>query len=187
MQAQAARDRLAQDQVVAADADLAQLVAVAQDAQADVREYILGARTPAAAELGFLPALQQYLERFSRHYGLQAELIAPPDWSDEVLEPTVQAQLLRIIQEALTNARKHANAKCVQVCVQPAPRHLQVTIQDDGVGFDPAQLASAEGQKYGLGLMRGRAQEVGGGVEIRSAPGAGTKVLVTVPRRKEGA
>jgi len=186
MQAQAARDRLARDQVAAADTDLAQLVSVAQDAHADVREYILGARAPAAAEPGLLPALQHYLQRFSEQYGLRTGLIAPPDWSDEVLEPTVEAQLLRIIQEALTNARKHANATCVQVCVQPATRHLQVTVQDDGVGFDPALLAKAEGQKYGLGFMRERAQEVGGSVEIRSRPGAGTQVLVTVPRRKEG-
>jgi signal transduction histidine kinase len=185
MQAQAARDRLTRDQVAAADADLAQLVAVAQDAHADVREYILGARTPAAAEPGFLPALQHYLERFSQQYGLRTELIAPPDWSDEVLEPTVEAQLLRIIQEGLTNARKHAKAHGVQVSVQLSTDHAQVTVQDDGVGFDLALLATAEGQKYGLGFMRERAHEVGGSVEIRSSPGAGTQVLVTVPRRKE--
>jgi signal transduction histidine kinase len=186
MQAQAARDRLAQDQVAAADAGLAQLASVAQDAHADVREYILGARTPAAAEPGFLPALRLYLERFSRQYGLQAELIAPPDWSDGVLEPTVQAQLLRIVQEALTNARKHATARAVRVSVQLSTDQAQVTVQDDGVGFDPALLSGAEGQKYGLGFMRERAQEVGGSVHIDTAPGAGTQVLVTVPRRKEG-
>ena len=186
MQAQASRDRLARDQVAAADADLAQLVSVAQDAHADVREYILGARTPAAAEAGFLPVLRQYLQRFSQQYGLQAELIAPPDWSDEVLEPTVEAQLLRIIQEALTNARKHAKAGGVRVSVQHIGDYVQVAVQDDGVGFDPALLATAEGQKYGLGFMRERAQEVGGSVEIVSAPGAGTQVLVSVPRRKEG-
>jgi len=185
MQAQAARDRLAQDQVAAADADLARLASVAQDAHADVREYILGARTPAAAESGFLPALQQYLERFSRQYGLQTELIAPPDWSGGALEPTVQAQLLRIVQEALTNARKHAKAHAVRVRVQLSTDQAQVAVQDDGMGFDPALLAGAEGQKYGLGFMRERAQEVGGSVEIDSAPGAGTQVLVTVPRRKE--
>ncbi|HNS52860.1 MAG TPA: histidine kinase N-terminal 7TM domain-containing protein [Anaerolineae bacterium] len=186
MQAQAARDRLAQDQVAAADAALAQLAAVAQDAHTDVREYILGARTPAGAEAGFLAALQSYLERFGRQYGLQAELIAPPGWSDEALEPTVQAQLLRIVQEALTNARKHAQAHAVQVSLHLAAGGAQVNVRDDGVGFDPALLSAAEGQKYGLGFMRERAQEVGGSVEIHSAPGAGTQVLICVPRRKEG-
>jgi PAS domain S-box-containing protein len=185
MQAQAARDWLAQDQVAAADADLAQLVAVAQDAHADVREYILGARTSAAAEPGLRAGLQQYLQRFSQQYALQTELLAPTGGIDDLLEPTAEAQLLRIIQEALTNARKHAQAEGVQVSMQLVANHVQVTVQDDGVGFDPALLATAEGQKYGLGFMRERAQEVGGSVEIRSAPGAGTQVLIRVPRRKE--
>jgi signal transduction histidine kinase len=185
MQAQAARDCLAQDEAAAADRDLDQLIAVAQDAHADVREYILGARAATSAQPGFSPALRQYLRRFSEQYGLRTDLAAPPDWSDEVLEPTVQAQLLRIIQEALTNARKHAKAQAVQVSVQLPPDHAQVTVQDDGVGFDPALLATAEGQKYGLGFMRERAQEVGGSVEMYTAPGAGTQVLICVPRRKE--
>ncbi len=189
MQAQAARDRLAQDETAAADRDLAHLIAVAQDAHADVREYMLGTRSAAGASAppGFSPALRQYLRRFSEQYGLRTDLAASPDWSDEVLEPTVQVQLLRIIQEALTNARKHAKAQAVQVSVQLPTDHAQVTVQDDGVGFDPALLTGAEGQEYGLGLMRERAQEVGGSVEIHSAPGAGTQVLICVPRRKEQA
>jgi len=150
-----------------------------------VREYILGARSAASAQPGFLPTLQQYLQRFSQQYGLRAELIAPPDWGDDLMEPTAEAQVLRITQEALTNARKHANADCVQVSMLMATNHVQVTVQDDGAGFDPALLATVEGQKYGLGFMRERAEEVGGSVEIRSTPGAGTQVLISVPRRKE--
>jgi len=186
MQAQAARDRLAQDQVAAADAQLARLVTVAQDAHADVREYILGAKTSAAAEPGLVAAVEQYLQRFSQQYGLRTELIAPADGADDALEPTVEAQLLRIIQEALTNARKHAKAHLVRVSVELCTSDAQVIVQDDGLGFDPAVLATAEGQRYGLGFMRERAAEVGGSVEIRSAVGAGTQVLVRVPRRKEG-
>jgi signal transduction histidine kinase len=185
MQAQAARDRLAQDQKAAADSDLAQLVAVAQDAHADVREYILGAKSAAPTQPGFLPVLRQYLHRFSEHYALRTELIAPPDWMDDVLEPTVEAQLLRIIQEALTNARKHAHALCVQISIVLEESQAQIIVQDDGVGFDPRLLATAEGLKYGLGFMRERAEEVGGSVEIHSAPGAGTRVIICVPRRKD--
>jgi PAS domain S-box-containing protein len=186
MQAQAARDRLAQDQVPAADADLAQLVAVAQDAHADVREYILGARAPAAVEPGLPAALEHCLERFSRQYGLRTVLASPPEWGDGLLEPTAEAQLLRIVQEALTNARKHARAGCVRVSVELDGDHVAVTVEDDGVGFDPALLATGEGQKYGLGFMRERAHEVGGCIEFHSAPGEGTQVVVRVPHRKEG-
>ena len=186
MQAQAARDRLAQDQKAAADSQLAQLVTVAQDAHADVREYILGARSAVAGQPGFLPALREYMKRFSENYDLRAELIEPPNWSDDILEATVAAQLLRVIQEALTNARKHARAHCVQVTIHFDGQRAQGFVQDDGVGFDPSLLATTEGQKYGLGFMRERAEEVGGSVVIHSAPGRGTRVVVEVPVRGIG-
>jgi signal transduction histidine kinase len=185
MQAQAARDRLARDQVQAADGDLARLVAVVQDAHVDVREYIMGAQVSASTEPRFLPALRQYLARFSEHYDLRAELIAPPEGVDGCLEPTVEAQLLRIVQEALTNVRKHAQAREVRVGIELAAEHAEVIVIDDGDGFDPAQLTPGEGLRYGVGFMRERAHEVGGSVEIESAPGEGTRVVVCVPRRRE--
>lgn len=187
MQAQAARARRAQDQTKVADDDLARLVAVAQGAHADVREYILGARSGTSAEPGLLPALRQYLQRFGETYQIRTELITPPELSDGAFEPTLEAQLLRIIQEALTNARKHARAQSVQVRFYLEEGRAQIIVQDDGAGFDPALLAATEGQKYGLGFMRERAEEVGARVEIQSAPGAGTRVIIDAPRRKEEA
>jgi signal transduction histidine kinase len=65
----------------------------------------MGNKLTASDQPGFLPALRLYLQRFSEQYALRTELIEPPDWSDEFLEATVEAQLLRVIQEALTNAR----------------------------------------------------------------------------------
>jgi PAS domain S-box-containing protein len=191
MQAQASRDRLAQGQTAEVDGQLAQLITVAQDAHADVREYILGAKTAAntaasgadSGQGGFLAGIRQYLKRFSEVYELRAELIEPPGWRDDLLGPTVEAQLLRIIQEALTNARKHARAACVQVSFRLNGARVQVTIQDDGIGFDPALVQDGIGQSYGLGFLRERAAQVGGSVAILSAPGQGTRVVVDVPRR----
>jgi len=181
MQAQSARISLAQDQKADADSDLEKLVAVAQDAHTDVREYILGAKLAASSQHGFLLALRQYLQRFYEYYGVHTELIEPSDWSDDVLEPTVEAQLLRIIQEALTNVRKHARAQCVQVLIHLDSHRARIIVQDDGVGFDPGRLADGEGQKYGLGFLRERVEEVGGYIEIQSAPGQGTRIVVVVP------
>ncbi len=183
MQAQAARERLAQGQTEIADDDLMRLVTVAQDAHADVREYILGARSGDSAEAALLPALRQYLQRFGETYKIRTELDLPPELTDDAFNPSVEAQLLRIIQEALTNARKHAHAQRVQVRIHLEDSRAQVIVQDDGAGFDPGLLATAEGQKFGLRFMRERAEEVGGGVEIQSAPGAGTRVIIDVPRR----
>jgi PAS domain S-box-containing protein len=184
MQTQAARDRLAQNQTKAADHNLAQLLAVAQDAHADLREYILGATSVTHTHTSFLDTLGQYLRAFNEHYALHAELVAPADLKDDTFEPTVEAQLLRIIQEALTNARKHARAQCVEVRMQLDGCRAQVIVQDDGAGFDPALPGTAQAQKYGLGFMRERAEAVGGSVEIHSAPGVGTQVIISVPRRQ---
>jgi PAS domain S-box-containing protein len=181
MQAQAAQGVLATDPQ-AARSYLAQLVAVAQDAHADIREYILGARTADDAAPGFLAPLRHYLERFSANYGLAVELAVPPELGDEAFGPAVQVQLLRIIQESLTNARKHAHANQVQVKLVMDGGEVEVTVSDDGQGFDPT-LVPAGGQKYGLRFMRERAEEVGGTLEVRSAPARPTRVMVRVPRQ----
>ena len=136
-------------------------------------------------EAGFLPALAQYLRRFGENYGIATELSAPPELSDGAFEPMVAAQLLRIIQEALTNVRKHTRARCVHVSLRCSDGRAEAIVQDDGAGFDPEVLETAEGQKFGLRFMRERAAEVGGSVEVRSAPGEGTQVIICVPLRKD--
>jgi PAS domain S-box-containing protein len=185
MQAQAARGLLARDLQEEADRYLAQLVTVAQEAHADVRAYILEARSDIVAEAGFCFALTQYLRRFSEIYGLATELTVAADVVDDTLEPMVAVQLLRIIQEALTNARKHAGAQHVQVNLSQTANTLTASVQDDGAGFDPVSLEADSGQTFGLSVMRERAAEIGGSVRIVSAPGAGTQVVICVPLRKE--
>jgi PAS domain S-box-containing protein len=183
MQAQSARDRLAQGLTAETDHQLTLLIAAAQDAHTDVREYLLEVQTSATGQPGFLTGLKQYLHRFGEVYELNVGLVVPPDWSDDLLEPTVEAQLLRIIQEALTNVRKHARATCVQVLVRLNGPLVQIIVQDDGIGFDPTQVQDRSDLNYGLGFLRERAMEVGGSVYIHSARGQGTQVIVEVPRR----
>jgi signal transduction histidine kinase len=164
---------------------LAQLVAVAQEAHADVRAYILEARSDIVAEAGFCVALTQYLRRFGEIYGLATELTVALEVVDDTLEPMVAVQLLRIIQEALTNARKHAGGQHVHINLSQMENTLTASVQDDGTGFDPVSLEAHSGQKFGLSVMRERAAEIGGSVQIVSAPGAGTQVVICVPLRKE--
>ena len=89
--------------------------------------------------------------------------------------------MLRIVQEAFTNIRKHARAMHVRVALTREPGCLKLTIEDDGIGFDPQNLPSPR-QTFGLGIMSNRAEEVNGRVEVKSAPGKGTKVTVVVPK-----
>ncbi|MCU0767804.1 MAG: histidine kinase [Gammaproteobacteria bacterium] len=181
MQAQAARERLARGEGRQADDHLAQLVAVAQDAHADVRDYILGARAAGSAEADFLPSLEDYLRRFRANYGIDAALEASPELAGRVLEPMVGAQLLRMLQEALTNVRKHARASRVRIGLSLSDGRATAVVEDDGEGFDAGRTAAAEASTFGLGFMRERAHEVGGTVEVHSAAGQGTRVVINVP------
>ncbi len=183
LQTEAARALLAQNRPDTADAYLAQLAAAAQAAHADVRDYIRAATsetTPIGQ--GFRAALEQVVYHFRQTYRLDVELELPADLTDERFGPEVTSQLLRIVQEAVTNAHKHANAN--RVCVQVVARDgtAEVTIMDDGMGFDPQQT---ESRGFGLRFMAERAQAVGGRMQVHSACGAGTTIRVQVPLRKQ--
>jgi len=183
MQAQAARELLAAGQTETVDFYLARLADATREAHADAREYILGVKTGISPEQGFPAALGQYLQRFGRTCGLDTELIIPePEVLAEVsLEPTIEIQLLRIVQEALTNVRKHAHASSVWVRFAADGNQAQVVVEDDGRGFDPALLPTGDAQAFGLKIMRERAEEVEGSLEVLSAPGQGTRIAVRVP------
>lgn len=180
LHASTARQFLAQGANAQTDECLDQLAAMTLEAQADVREYLLGAKTVSSGEHPFFPSLRQYLKRYSQHYGLRVELTVPPDVEARGLPPAVDVQLLRVIQEALSNVRKHARAQCAHVSLTMQGPQVRIVIADDGRGFDPAAVA-AQSEGYGLNAMRERAQGLGGRVEIDSKPGSGTRVLVEVP------
>jgi PAS domain S-box-containing protein len=185
MQAQAVRKLLALGRTAEADGYLAKLAAAAQDAHSDVREFILASRSHVSADSAFIPVLEQYLQRFSDQYGIATALHVPPELTAAAFEPTVAAQLLRVIQESLTNVRKHAGARRATVSFAVSDSRAETVIQDDGTGFDPARLGADEGRGYGLSFMRERAEEVGGSIRIDSAPGEGTRVTISMPLRKE--
>ncbi len=181
LQSQAARELLARGDVAEADALLARLVSLTQDAHTDVREFLLGARASGSAGLDFLPALEEYLRRFQTTTGIETALVAPPFLAGRLLEPMAGTQLLRILQEALTNVRKHARARSVRVALSAPDGHLEATVEDDGDGFDSARFGTTEESTFGLRFMRERAGDVGGTVRVDSVPGGGTRVEVTVP------
>jgi signal transduction histidine kinase len=184
MQVQAARALLKQHPEQA-DAYLEQAATVAQDSHADVREYILGARTGLSAHVDFVTALREYVRQFNTIHGIEAELIAPPEMDEWTLTRTTEVQLLRVIQEALTNVRKHARARSVLVTLRVDSACIQALVADNGVGFDPSRLDGKERRTFGLDIMRERAEDVGGTLQIESAPGDGTRVVISVPLQKD--
>ena len=181
LQLEATRKLLDDGQTAIANGQLARLAHIIQDAHADVREHILNLSATAFAAQPFFSALQNYLDGFSQNYGIAMRLIVGEGLDDGTFEPETQLQLFRIIQEALSNARKHAAARSVQVQFELAANHACLTIQDDGRGFDPALLNDEGIQRFGLRFMRERAEQMGGGLSVESMPGAGTRVVVEMP------
>jgi signal transduction histidine kinase len=177
LQAQLVSDLLEAGQEEQAQKQLQILAKAARETQVDVRGEISRLSHSAVQEKGFLGALRDLIDTFQQTNGVEMELVAPQTVS---LTPVVEVQLLRIVQEALTNIRKHAKAKQIWVTLTREPDCLKLTIEDDGIGFDPHSLLSSC-QTFGLGIMSNRAEEVNGQVDVTSAPGKGTKVTVFVP------
>ena len=175
---------LGQGESVQAEKCLDQVSDLTLAAEADVREYLLGAKLTMTADQQFFDVLREYLVRFSQQYGLHVRLSVPPQLEAQGLGATIELQLLRIIQEALSNIRKHAGAHSTQVIFTDSEHFLQVAIIDDGRGFDPAAVAGRV-QGFGLQSMRERVEALGGCIEITSQQGQGTQVLVQIKREEE--
>lgn len=179
-QGQTIRRLLSRGHIAAADEYIGRLVDVAREADVDIRESILGLRTALSGQ-GFFPVLAQYLTLYEKNYGIRTDLQKPEILQNGGFEPLVEVQLLRILQEALTNARKHARASSVRIAFACEDHCATVTIQDDGQGFDPGAYSGDLGEHVGLRVMRERAEEVGGSLRVESSPGAGTRVVVRLP------
>jgi signal transduction histidine kinase len=162
----------------AAATALREMLQITGRAYEEVRQSIFGLRTCVSRGLGLVPTLTEYLHEFSAHNGIAVELettgvpLGP-------IPPASEVQAVRIIQEALTNVRKHAAAGRARVRLQRDGAWLHVTVEDDGAGWDRDVLR--DGLHFGLQTMRERAESVGGRLEIHAAPGRGTRVVATLP------
>jgi signal transduction histidine kinase len=179
--AQAAEVLIEHGEMERASAQLGQLASAARAAYADVREGILGLRTSLGEDRGFVATLRDYLESWQGQSGVAVELVFAPAPFEPELTPTGEVQLLRIIQEALANVRKHAGAKRARVSMSRDRDGLQVIIADDGAGFAADAMRRTETPRFGLATMRERAEAVGGSLEIVSKPGEGAEVIVRLP------
>ena len=145
-----------------------------ESALAEARQAILALRPAEGAS--FAIVLQRFVADFSDRFGIQAECTCDPA-ADE-LPARVQAELLRIAQEALTNARKHADPTLVRVMVGKMDGALRLTVTDNGRGFDPAMRGESG---YGLRSMHERAELIGARLTIDSGKQDGTRVSVDLP------
>jgi signal transduction histidine kinase len=175
LQAEDALALLDQQETDLAIQRLNRLVQVAQDTHLDLRESITGLQTTITPARGFLDALQEQLRWYREHCNFETTLDLQCAWQEAWLAPPKAAQAFRILQEALANVRKSAQASQVRVMVRREGEKLLFLVEDNGSGFDPMQVSQQTGH-HGLKIMQERAREMGAHLEIDSQPDAGTRI-----------
>lgn len=176
IQVQLMRDALASGDAAAVDKALAEIDVGVRESYGDVRELLMHFRTRTNTE-DIEPALATTLRKFEHQSGIQAHLSI--EGNGMPLSPDLQVQVLHIVQEALSNVRKHAQASQVWLDVRQHPAwHFEV--RDNGVGFDADGPAAGE-THVGLRIMSERAQRIGAQLDVRSTPRGGTAVTLRLP------
>lgn len=176
--AQVVREHLKRERVEEATKHLDQLASAAREVYSDVRESIIGLRSAAASGSSATDSLRDYVTTWEAESGIVGRLHLETDLR---VPAGSELQVLRIIQEALANVRKHSKAQHVDVWVAEVDSRIRITVQDDGIGFNPAELGRAEFPRFGLSTMRERAESVGALFQLESTPGEGTRVTIEVP------
>lgn len=132
-------------------------------------------------DLGLVAAIENFAREWSRHYGIASE-VHTARFGKERVNPDIETNLYRILQEALNNTHKHAEASGVNIVLESRRKEIVLVIEDDGQGFEPDKVRmSRDTGGFGLIGMRERAAIIGGRVEIESSRGQGTTVFVRVP------
>ena len=161
-------------------------IALVDEIIGHVREMALDLRPPLLDELGLVPALRAYAEGQSMRTGIAISVEANAD--ADRLSPETAIAAFRIVQEAVHNTLRHAAARHVTVSVRRDATRLQLSVHDDGRGFDveEALRRAATGRHLGLRGMRERVEALGGHLTIESASGQGAEVRASVPLAQEG-
>jgi signal transduction histidine kinase len=157
-----------------------ELKSFSTNALGELRRIISDLRPSQLDDLGLVAALQWYFQEFERRSGIHIDFIAEAGRSR--LPAEYETVLFRITQEALTNIVKHANASQVTVKFQVYPAQVSLSIEDNGQGFNPAEVLRQDGP-HGWGLLgiQERSLLLGGHYAIDSAPGRGTRIRVSIP------
>ena len=183
LEAQMLDESLAQGNIDGARQELAQIREGIQESYDDVRELLVHFRTR-LQQADLETAIRVALQRFEGQTGIRTRF--EMSGTTVSLAAEIQPQVLHIVQEALSNARKHARATEVVVEVMRDGGYV-FRVCDNGRGFDPATLAEQGDTHVGLRIMRERAHRIGGRLAIRSRPDAGAEVTLTLPIAREQA
>lgn len=162
-----------------------QLKKLSMQALEELRDLISNLRPSVLDNLGLVPALQNHVKEFENRTAVPVELLV--NGRRRRLPPEMETIIFRLVQEALTNVSRHAAAHQVNIQLNFQPDTLQLTIQDDGRGFDPEQALNPHNKRRAWGLlgMRERVSLVQGQLHIHAAPNQGTTLQIAIPLTKE--
>ncbi len=156
--------------------ELEDLFALVRTANQSVRSLTFQLSPPILHDLGFEPAVQWLVEDVQKTYGLTITFQEAGGRSE--LDERVRVLLYRAVRELLINVAKHARATSARVSLERGERTLRISVEDDGVAFDPTVVGT---RGIGLSSIRERLSHLGGQMEIRSAPGTGTTATLEAP------
>ncbi len=156
---------------------LEMLIEMLREAIKECRRVTVELRHPIIDDCGLIAALESMSRRF-REFCPEVEVRCTADMDENEIEESLKIVVFRLVQEALSNVRKHGNAREIAISLVARESRMELTIEDDGAGFDVEALGngSENGSGFGLTSMRERVQLSGGSFSIRSTPGAGTVI-----------
>jgi two-component system sensor histidine kinase DegS len=164
--------------------ELLSLMDLVRSSLQDVRKIIFDLRPMALDDLGLVPAVKRYVEQYSNDYGVLVETVVVGE--EYELPSALVVAVFRVIQESMTNVRKHAQATQVLVKIEFIKNRVNVVVRDNGCGFDVEKVtAEKSGQAFGLLGMRERITLLKGKFKLKSAPGQGTEVILSLPTAPE--
>lgn len=179
-----ALDFLKEDPSLAVD-EIDEVQQRAKDCLRELRAIMSNLRPTSLDILGLKETMHRYAEQFEEEYAISTTVDLK---GLDSIPPSVELTVFRILQEELTNVRKHSNAGSVKIVSETSLGDLILTVEDDGVGFNPRMLAAEQesGKHLGLMAIRERAELLGGDLTISSVPGMGTRITVRLPMISEG-
>ncbi len=174
-------DLVSSQDIVPAITELGEIRGIVQDTYEDIREAIDQLSTETRS-LPLVAALGNYIREFSSSNSIQVQFGVPKSFTR--LSPVAELQLLRIVQEALTNVRRHAVASKVEVKLESTSESVEVVVRDNGQGFNLLDLEKAPPGYHGLNIIKERAEGLGGNLNIATSPEEGTEIRVSLPVEK---
>ena len=160
---------------------LSETRAIADELDERISELALDLRPSLLDDLGLLPTLNWYVDRWAQRSEVKVEIESIG--RKKRLPPEIETALYRIVQESLTNVARHAQANKVLLRLDRQPKAVTVSIEDDGRGFDLEELQTSKAAPQSLGLsgMKDRISLLGGRLDIHTKPGEGTRIEIEIP------